>query len=78
MLGELAEINVEQRVLRQLLEAREQEQVLHQDTHPGGLRLDSAHRPFELGAVTGGAEAKQLRVAADRGERGAQLMRRIG
>ena len=47
------------------------------DAHAIGLFLDAAHRLREVFGTVGGAAPEQLGVAADRGERRAQLVRRV-
>ncbi len=64
--------------LRLLVEPREREQVLHQHAHPCGLFLDPAHRPRVARGVARCAHPEQLGVAADRGERRAQLVGGVG
>ena len=58
------------------VEAGEQEQVLDQRRHPLGLRGDA--RQGVRGVVRERPAAGQLGVAADRGERGAQLVAGVG
>ncbi len=60
------------------VEAGEQQQVLDQAGHPGGLGLDPGHRVLDVvGQVVAGA-AGQLGVAADRGQGSAQLVAGVG
>ena len=61
-----------------LVEAGEQQQVVDQRRHPHRLLLGAAHRLVELGGVVEAAVAVQLGVAADRRDRRAQLVRRVG
>jgi hypothetical protein len=61
-----------------LVEARQQEQVVDQDTHARRLVLDAPHRLLDVGGVARGAHAEELGVAADRGQRCAQLVRGVG
>ncbi len=61
-----------------LVEPGEQQEVVDEHPHADGLFFDPAHR---LGEVLGpliGAAAEQLGVAADRRQRRAQLVRRVG
>ena len=61
-----------------LVQAREREQVLDEHAHARRLVLDPPHRLLDLLGRARGAHAEQLGVAADRGERRAQLVRRVG
>jgi hypothetical protein len=61
-----------------LVEPGQQQQVLDEQAHPGGLLLDPTHHAAQ---VFGGADRAlpvQLGKAADRGQRGPQLMARVG
>ena len=60
------------------VEARERQQVLDEHAHARGLGLDARHRLLLVGGIAGGADPVELGVAADRGERGAQLVRGVG
>ncbi len=61
-----------------LVQAREQQKVLHQQAHALGLALDPAQHPRPRGLVRHGALAEQLGEAADRRQRGAQLVAGVG
>ena len=61
-----------------LVEAGEQQQVVDEPCHPGRLAVDAPHRRVEVGGTVGQPVLEQLRVTPDRGERGPQLVRRIG
>jgi hypothetical protein len=62
-----------------LVQAGEQEQVLHhQQPHPRRLVLDAAQQPVELAGLAGRPLPVQLREAPDGGQRGAQLVARVG
>jgi hypothetical protein len=61
-----------------LVETSQQEQVVDEHTHAGGLVLDAAHGQCQLLGIVGGAAPEQLGVAADRREGGAQLMGGVG
>ena len=61
-----------------LVEPGQQQQVLDEAAHPGGLVLDAAHRAGDLVRSRHGALAVQLGEAADAGQRGAQLVRGVG
>ena len=56
----------------------EQQQVLDEGGHPGGLGLDPAQRVAGVGADGLVAAAGEFGVAADGGERGAQLVAGVG
>ena len=60
-----------------LVQPREQQQVLDQDSHPRGLLFDPAHGLGEVLLALVRTPTKQLRVSADRGERCPQLMGRV-
>ena len=60
-----------------LVEARERQQILDEEAHALGLALDAVHRLRDVVVALDGAHAVQLGVAADRHERGAQLVARI-
>ena len=61
-----------------VVEPSEQQQVVDQLCHPRGFVFDRAHRVGEVLRAAVGAATEQLRVAADRGQRGAELMRGVG
>ena len=61
-----------------LVDAGEQQQLVDQDAHALGLLLDAAHGRLEVGGAVFGAAMEELGVAADRGERRAQLVRGVG
>ena len=61
-----------------LVEAGEQQQVVDEHAHARRLALDAAHRLRQVVGAVGGAAPEQLGVAADRRERRAQLVRRVG
>src|SRR6266508_2757903 len=52
--------------------------LVDERAHPRGFRLDPPHRLGEVVGVGAGAAAEQLGVAADRGERRAQLVGGVG
>ncbi len=60
-----------------LVEAREKQQVVHQEAHADRFLLGAAHRLPQLVALLEPAGAVQLRVAPDRRHRRAQLVRRV-
>ena len=60
------------------VEAREQQQVVDQDGHPGRLGLDPAERVGDRRGHRLALAAGQLGVPADRGERRAQLVAGVG
>ena len=76
--GERGDVELVVRRVGHLVEPREREQVLDEHAHPRGLVLDAAHRALLLGTLGHGAHAEQLRVAADRRQRRAQLVRGVG
>ena len=61
-----------------LIEASEQEEVVDEHAHPGGLGLDVRHRLGQVLRVGVGAATEELGVAADRRQRRPELVRRIG
>src|SRR5262249_56153446 len=61
-----------------LVEAGEQQQVLDEQAHPGGFVLDAPQQQLGLVGPARRALPVQLREAADRRERGTQLVRRVG
>ena len=61
-----------------LVQARERQQVLDEHAHARRLVLDAAHRLLDVRGLARGAHAEQLGVAADRGQRRAQLVRGVG
>ena len=76
--GQLTEIDHVARGLGQLVEPSQQHEVVDQLAHAGRLRLDAGHRSLQRGGITRRSEAKQLRVASDRGQGRAQLVRGVG
>ena len=56
----------------------EQQQVVDEDAHPGGLRQHPAERVRDLVGGVAGVAQRELGVAADGGERGAQLVAGVG
>ena len=75
---ELREVDLDVRRVRDLVEARERQQVLDEHAHACRLVLDPAHRLLDVGGRAGRAHPEQLRIAADRRQRGPQLVRRVG
>ena len=61
-----------------LVQARERQQVLDEHAHARGLGLDARHRLLGVLGVARRADPEQLGVAADRRQRRAQLVRRVG
>ena len=61
-----------------LVEAREQQQVVDEHAHARRRFLDAPHRLGEIVGPGARAAPEQLGVAADRRERRAQLVRRVG
>ena len=61
-----------------LVEAREQEQVLDEHAHARRRLLDALHRLGEVVGTGVGTAAEELGVSPDRGERRAELVRRVG
>ena len=61
-----------------LVETGEEQEVVDEHAHPRRLVLDPAHGEGQLVGVVGGAPPEQLGVAADGGERGAQLVGGVG
>ena len=61
-----------------LVEPGQQEEVLDEEPHAGGLVLDAAHGPGQVLRPLGGPPAEQLGVAPDGGERRAQLVAGVG
>ena len=59
------------------IEPREQQQVVDERRHPGRLALDPLHRQRQVLGAVGCTAAEQLGVAADRGQRRAELVRRV-
>ena len=66
------------RRLAHLVQPRERQQVLDQHAHARGLVLDPPHRLRDVLRLARRAHAEQLRVAADRDQRRAQLVRGVG
>ena len=60
------------------IEPGQQQQVLDQRGHPAGLGLHPAHRVRDVRRCDVPAAPGQLGVAADRGQRGAQLVAGVG
>ena len=60
------------------VQAGQQEQVLDERGHPRGLGLDLADRVRDVGGGLAAAAPAQLGVPADRRQRGAQLVARVG
>jgi hypothetical protein len=60
-----------------LVKPGQQQQVVYQAGHPGGLTVDAAHGRVEICRSIGQSMLEQLRVASDRGERGPQLVRGV-
>ena len=56
----------------------QRQQVLDQRAHPPGLEPHPLHRPVDRGLVRQRAGRVQVGVAADRRDRGAQLVRGVG
>ena len=61
-----------------LIEPREQQQVVDEQSHAPCLVLDAPHREQHVLARHVGIALQQLRVAAHRRQRRAQLVRRVG
>ena len=61
-----------------VVQTRDQQQVLDEDSHPRGLVLDRTHRLGEILRPLARAAAKQLRITPDRCQRRAQLVRDVG
>ena len=57
-----------------LIEPCELQQVADQVAHPGRFLLGATHRLVELSGASESAVAVELAVAADGGDRGAQLV----
>ena len=72
-----AEVDVGQVERTTLVEPREQQHVVDEPAHPRRLVLDPAHRVGLLGLGRDRSRAPQLRIAADRRQRRAQLVRRV-
>ena len=75
---ERGEVELGVRRVGHLVEAGQGQQVLDQHAHARGLVLDAPHRLLDVGRLARGAHAEQLGVAADRGQRRAQLVRGVG
>ena len=60
------------------VEPGKQQQLVDELAHPGRLRLDPAERVRDVGGQRAGMPARQLRIPADGGERGAKLMAGVG
>ncbi len=61
-----------------LIEAGEQQQLVDELTHARALFLDAPHHVCEIFGPVGGTAAKQFGEAANRGDRGAELVRGVG
>ena len=61
-----------------LVEPGQQQQVLDEEAHAGGLVLDAAHGPGQVLGSLGRAPAEQLGVTPDGGQGGAQLVGGVG
>jgi len=61
-----------------LVEAGQEQQVLDEEAHAGGLVLDAAHGPGQVLGPLGRAPAEQFGVPPDGGERRAQLVAGVG
>ena len=75
---QLAQVHGHPGPLRGLVQGGQRQQVLHQDSHPRRFGLDPCHRSLQRRRVVDGAQPEQLRVAANRRQRRAQLMGRVG
>src|SRR3954471_14101021 len=71
---QVGDVDLGVRRVGDLIEPRERQQVLDEHAHARGLVLDPPHRLLDIFVGARGAHAVQLRVAADRGERRAQLV----
>jgi len=60
-----------------LIEAREEQEVVDEHTHARRRLFDPAHRLRKIVGPGVRAAPEQLRIATDRGERCAQLVRRV-
>ena len=60
------------------VEPCEQEEVIDEARHPAGLAADARHGPIEVLRPVAGPVFEQLGVGGCRGDRGAQLVRRVG
>ncbi len=78
VLEQLAQVERFARRLAHLVDPRQRQQVVDQAAHPRRLGLDPRHRPLDLGRLPRRADPVELAVAADRGERRAQLVRGVG
>ena len=76
--GELGEVDLAVRRVDDLVEPRQRQQVLDEHAHARRLVLDPPHRPLDLVGLARRAHPEQLGVAADRGQRRPQLVRRVG
>ena len=75
---EWGEVDRRVRGVGDLVEPRERQQILDQHAHARGLVLDPSHRLLDVLVGARGAHPVQLGVAADRGQRRAQLVRGVG
>ena len=76
--GERGEVDRAVRRGADLVEPRERQQVLDQHAHARGLVLDPPHRLGDVLVRARRAHPVELGVAADRDQRRAQLVRRVG
>jgi hypothetical protein len=74
---EACEVHRRHRYLRELVEPRKGEEVLHELPHAGGFLLDPSCRLRGLVGFPDYPEPEELGIAADRRERRPQLMRCI-
>ena len=74
---EVREVDLGVRRVDDLVEPRQRQQVLDEHPHARGLVLDPPHRLLDLLRLARGAHAEQLGVAANRGQRRAQLVRGV-
>ena len=61
-----------------LVEARQEEQVVHEQAHPLRLAADALHRARKVVRPPVGAAREQLGIRAYRGQRRPQLVRGVG
>ena len=57
-----------------LIQAGEEQQVVDEHSHPGRFVLDPPHRRGEVVGACGGPASEELGIAADRGDRGSELV----
>jgi hypothetical protein len=72
------EVDMVQRDGTLVVEPGQEQQVVHEHAHAVGLFTDVAHGGGQVLRTVTGAAVEELRVAADRREGGAQLVRGIG